>query len=53
MAGLGPRSSGMKYVVVADGRVVLYCQSRAEALHVARERHGRAYRADWTEVTDA
>ena len=32
-------------------RQVFYCRTRAEAVHLARERNGRAYRADWTEVT--
>jgi hypothetical protein len=42
----------MKYVVVAEDRAVIYCRTRAEALHVAHERRGRVYRADWSQVTD-
>jgi hypothetical protein len=42
----------MKYVVVAEDRAVVYCRTRAEALHVAHERGGRVYRADWSQVTD-
>ena len=38
---------------MAEGRVVMYCQTRAEALHVAHERKGRVYRADWSQVTDS
>ena len=37
---------------MAKGRVVIYCRNRAEALRAARECNGRAYRADWTEVTE-
>ena len=39
----------MKYVVVAEGRVV-YCETRAEAVRIAYLSRGRVFRADWTEV---
>ena len=40
----------MKYVVVADGRVV-YCDTKAEAERIAFLSGGRVYRADWSEVS--
>jgi hypothetical protein len=43
----------MRYVVIATGGKVVYCQSRTEATHVAQEIQGRIYRADWSEVVQA